>query len=55
MNYTNIPDEHGKFGPFGGKFVPELLIPALTELEHGYEEAIMNPAFTKELNECATD
>lgn len=55
MNYTNIPDEHGKFGPFGGKFVPELLIPALTELEHGYKEAIKNPAFTKELNECATD
>lgn len=33
----NLPDEHGKFGKFGGSFVPELLIPALQELEESFE------------------
>ena len=34
-NY-NLPDERGHFEKFGGKFVPESLIPALEELEHYY-------------------
>lgn len=55
MNYENIPDEHGKFGTFGGRFVPELLIPALTELERAYEKAIKDPVFIKELNDYAAD
>ena len=33
------PDERGRFGAFGGKFVPESLMAALTELEQAYEQA----------------
>ena len=43
------PDERGRFGPFGGKFVPESLIAALTELETAYQEAQSDPAFQAEL------
>jgi tryptophan synthase beta chain len=31
-NTTSVPDERGYFGDFGGRFVPETLIPALDEL-----------------------
>ncbi len=31
-----LPDPHGYFGQFGGKFVPETLMPALNELELAY-------------------
>lgn len=40
------PDASGRFGKFGGKYVPETLIVALTELEQAYAEAIKDPAFT---------
>ncbi len=43
------PDERGRFGPFGGKFVPESLMAALTELENAYEAAQNDPAFQTEL------
>ena len=32
----NMPDKHGHFEEFGGKYVPETLIPALDELEQEY-------------------
>ena len=35
-NYAAWPDESGHFGPYGGKFVPETLMPALDELEEVY-------------------
>src|SRR6185436_5119210 len=38
----------GKFGPYGGQFVPETLMPALAELESAYEEAKNDPAFQAE-------
>ena len=34
-----LPDARGRFGPYGGRYVPETLIPALDELTHAYEEA----------------
>jgi tryptophan synthase beta chain len=40
----------GKFGPYGGQFVPETLMPALAELETAYEVAKADPAFQAELN-----
>ncbi|KAL4517679.1 hypothetical protein Ndes2526A_g02064 [Nannochloris sp. 'desiccata'] len=43
------PDDTGRFGRFGGKYVPETLITALAELEQAYAEAINDPAFTTEL------
>lgn len=39
------PDAAGRFGQFGGKYVPETLIPALAELEVAYQEAMADPAF----------
>ena len=43
-----MPDEKGKFGPFGGQFVPETLMPALEELIAAYEEARQDPTFIAE-------
>src|SRR5579872_3232248 len=44
------PNERGRFGPFGGKFVPESLMAALTELETAYQQALNDPTFRAELN-----
>ncbi|EJL32124.1 tryptophan synthase subunit beta [Brevibacillus sp. BC25] len=45
-----VPDENGRFGAFGGKFIPETLMNAVTELEIAFEEASRDPAFVQELN-----
>jgi len=42
------PDERGRFGAFGGKFVPESLMTALAELENAYEQAINDTGFQTE-------
>lgn len=44
-----VPDEHGYFGEFGGRFVPETLMPALNELEAAYRAAVADSAFQQEL------
>ncbi|MGL4408745.1 MAG: tryptophan synthase subunit beta, partial [Zoogloea sp.] len=44
----NLPDANGHFGPYGGIFVSETLIPALAELRAAYEEAWQDPAFRAE-------
>jgi tryptophan synthase beta chain len=46
-----VPDKHGRFGPFGGKFVPETLMSALAELEQAFEEARRDPSFRAELGQ----
>ena len=43
--------QKGRFGRFGGQYVPETLMVALEELEAAYEEAIADPAFLQELDE----
>ena len=43
-----LPDAKGKFGPYGGQFVPETLMPALEELIAAYGEARHDPAFVAE-------
>ena len=43
------PDARGRFGPYGGQFVPETLMPALKEVETAYLEAKADPAFQAEL------
>jgi tryptophan synthase beta chain len=40
----------GLYGAYGGRYVPETLIPALDELERGFEEALADPAFREELD-----
>lgn len=47
---TSLPDAHGHFGQYGGMFVPETLMAALTELTHEYERARKDPAFQAELD-----
>ena len=41
-------DENGRFGEFGGRFVPETLMPAVLELENAYREIQADPAFQEE-------
>ncbi|WP_404457383.1 tryptophan synthase subunit beta [Oceanobacillus kapialis] len=50
MTTYTMPDEKGRYGNFGGRFVPELLMPALLELEAVYEEAKQDPAFQESLD-----
>jgi tryptophan synthase beta chain len=45
----NMPDARGHFGPYGGRFVPEVLMAPLEELEKAYAEARVDPAFQSEL------
>ena len=45
-----LPDSNGHFGIYGGKFVPETLMPALQELEEVYLKAKDEPAFKDELD-----
>src|ERR671934_1678446 len=45
---TQLPDASGHFGPYGGVFVPETLMPAITELRLEYEAARHDPAFQAE-------
>ncbi len=44
------PDAAGHFGPYGGRFVPEALVPALAELAEAYDAARTDPAFRTELD-----
>ncbi|HEY2920475.1 MAG TPA: tryptophan synthase subunit beta [Candidatus Binatia bacterium] len=43
-----VPDRHGHFGPYGGRYVAETLMPALTELEHAYANVRRDRSFRKE-------
>src|ERR1700733_13626477 len=46
---TSQPDATGHFGPYGGRFVPEVLMAPLEELEQAYHKAAADPAFQAEL------
>lgn len=54
MTHPSIPDERGKFGPYGGQFVPETLMPALAELVTAYQECQQDPAFQAEFHRLLT-
>jgi tryptophan synthase beta chain len=45
----HLPDSHGRFGQFGGRFVAETLMPALFELEKAYKVARRDPKFRDDL------
>ena len=49
------PDISGRFGEFGGRFVPETLVPACEELEEGFREAWADPKWREELNVALRD
>lgn len=46
-----LPDANGFFGPFGGRFVPETLVPALERFEVGARQALADAAFHTELRQ----
>ncbi|GAA2207059.1 tryptophan synthase subunit beta [Nonomuraea monospora] len=48
--YAGDPDVHGKFGIFGGRYVPEALIPALDEVAATYEKAKNDAEFLREFD-----
>src|SRR5271156_4430191 len=46
-----VPDARGRYGPFGGRYVPETLVAPLEELERAYAEARADHKFQKELDD----
>ncbi|MBD0388253.1 MAG: pyridoxal-phosphate dependent enzyme, partial [Nostoc sp. C3-bin3] len=50
-----LPDLLGRFGKFGGKYVPETLMPALTELEAAFNQYCNEPSFQAELQNLLRD
>ena len=48
--YAQVPDAHGRFGVYGGKFVAETLMAALSELENLYNELKDDPVFLREFD-----
>ncbi len=46
-----VPDAHGRFGAYGGRYVPETLMAPLEELERVYKEANADPSFQKQLDD----
>ena len=53
-NTAHFPRE-GFYGPYGGRFVPETLIPALDELQSGWSEALADSRFWTEVDELGRD
>jgi tryptophan synthase beta chain len=52
---ATLPDRHGFFGQFGGKFVPETLMAALDEFEAAYKKLRRDKAFRHELDDVLAD
>src|SRR5579885_875375 len=51
----NLPDKHGHFGEYGGRWVAETLMPALLELEQAYKQARRDPKFRADLERYARE
>ena len=51
----NYPDSKGHFGPYGGQYVGETLMPALLELEEAYYKIAADPKFKNELHDLLRD
>lgn len=52
---AQLPDALGRFGQFGGKYVPETLMPALSELEQAFYQYRQDPTFQQELQQLLKD
>lgn len=55
MTRPLTPDSRGRFGPFGGRYVPETLVPALEELEEAYHRYCRDRTFQEELEGLLRD
>jgi tryptophan synthase beta chain len=49
-SYTHQPDKNGHFGPYGGRYVAETLMPLVLAVEEAYEKAKADPSFQTELD-----
>ena len=47
----NMEQKKGRYGLYGGQYIPETLIPAVQELEREYEKYKNDPAFQQELHD----
>ena len=47
---ANVPDAAGRFGDFGGRYVPETLVSALDQLTAEYQQVQQDPDFQQELD-----
>src|SRR5437016_6474570 len=52
---SSVPDARGRFGPYGGRFVPETLMFALEQLDSAYREAKADPKFNAEFKRLLTE
>ncbi len=52
---TSVPDDRGRFGTYGGRYVPEVLIPALDELAAAWSELRDDPGFRTEFGDLLRD
>jgi tryptophan synthase beta chain len=50
LRHNQLPDHRGHFGPFGGRYVAETLMPLILEVEQAYRAAQADPAFQQELD-----
>lgn len=56
MEYFELhPDKNGYYGPYGGRFVPETIMPALAELEEAYNTLAPTALFKEQLNKLLTN
>ena len=55
MSLETQPDSSGHFGPYGGRFVPEILMSPLEDLEKAYRAARQDPEFQAELDRLLRD
>jgi tryptophan synthase beta chain len=53
-DYSAYPDAHGRFGDYGGQYVPETLMPLVHDLDRAYAAAKADPAFQAELSDFLT-
>ena len=51
LSHSEQPDAGGHFGSYGGRYVPEVLMSPLEELQRTYDEAKQDPAFQSELDD----
>jgi tryptophan synthase beta chain len=52
---STLPDDRGRFGAYGGRFVPETVMGALDELAAGYRAATADPAFAADVERLGRD
>lgn len=51
INFSSMPDDKGHFGPYGGRYIAETLMPAVLELEEAYKKYSILPEFQNELSD----